>query len=209
MLFKQSLLTVKVLYSLQYSRMKRFNSEIKAQFELFQKLLHDDKTVLRNLIELEQKSSNKVWLSGKSAVKHNSVNQDISLIIEKSKRDSKYGIKLKCSHLSKEPFFRFDSDGPAHRNESPDIPIDEQSVSTPHFNSFRSDGLSIAYQNDTLKDESKVLHIINDINFGISLFCMESKMQLEDGNFPEIYLREPLLPFIPNEKINFDNIPFE
>lgn len=130
-------------------------------------------------------------------------------MVEQSKRDNKYGIKLRCANFLKQPFFRFDSDGPAHRNENPEIPLEEQSIKTPHFNTFNEIGKSIAYQNEVLKNGKEAQIIANDINFGISLFCTETNSKLKDSNFPSVSLLMPELEFSGNNNTNFDNINFE
>src|SRR5690606_11377651 len=128
---------------------------IKDQFHFFTELVSVDKIVLTKTIQLESKKSNAKWLTGQSSIQHQTISDDIIFFVERSKRDSKYGIKLRCPSLTNEPFFRFDSDGPAHRNDFPEIPLEEQSVTTPHFNSFREDGKPIAYKNETLKNEKE------------------------------------------------------
>ena len=99
---------------------------------------------------------------------------------------------LICKHLTSAPFFRFDSDGPAHRNISDEIPLSEQKVTTPHFNTFDKTGLSIAYKTETLKKEKEAKAIAENINFGVSHFFQESNINT-DGNFPEIKLKIPEL----------------
>jgi len=172
-------------------------------------LVNDEKIVLTEMIQLEPKKSNAKWLSGQSNVQHQTISEGIILLVERSKRDSKYGIMLRCPSLTNEPFFRFDSDGPAHRNDFPDIPLEEQSVTTPHFNSFQENGKSIAYKNETLKKENEAKSIAEDINFGVSLFCMETNSKLEGGGFPSVVDKEPELAFDSIQNINFDNISFE
>ncbi len=189
--------------------MNKTNKEIKDQFEFFTELVNDEKTVLTETIQLESKRNNAYWLTGQSNVQHKTITEDIALLIERSKRDTKYGIKLRCPALTEEPFFRFDSDGPAHRNDFPDIPLEEQSVTTPHFNSFQENGKSIAYKNDTLKNENEAKSIAEDINFGISLFCMETNSRLEDGDFPTVVDKAPEIELDFDQNTNFDNISFE
>jgi hypothetical protein len=189
--------------------MNRTNNDIKDQFDFFTELLTVNKTVLSKTIQLEAKKSNVKWLTGQSNIQHDTIPDDIIFFIERSKRDSKYGIKLRCPSLTGEPFFRFDSDGPAHRNDFPDIPLEDQSVTTPHFNSYKQDGKPIAYKNDTLKRENDSRIITEDINFGISLFCMETNTKLTTGEFPTVVDKAPEIEFSSVQNINFDNITFE
>jgi hypothetical protein len=82
-------------------------------------------------------------------------------------------------------------------------------VSTPHFNTFDQNGLYIAYKNDTLKDEKKSNVIVKDINFGVSLFCMETSCSLNDGNFPEIVDPSTPIPFNIDNGLNISNLNFD
>jgi len=189
--------------------MNRTNKAIRDQFDFFKELISVDKIVLTNRIQLEPKKSNAKWLTGESSVQHETISDDISFAVERNKRDSKYGIKLRCPSLTGEPFLRFDSDGPAHRNNFPEIPLEEQSVTTPHFNSYKEGGKPIAYKNDILKNEKEAQIIAKDINFGISLFCMESKSKLSTGDFPIIVDKSPEIEFTDIQNINFDNIFFD
>jgi hypothetical protein len=189
--------------------MNQTNKEIKDHFDLFTNLLNGEKVVLRDEIQLVPKNNNARWLCGTTNVKHKSRKEDIVLYVERSKRDSKYSVKLRCSSLCCEPFFRFDSDGPAHRNNFPEIPLEDQYVPTPHFNSYKSDGKPIAYRNESLKMEKRANIIATDINFGVSLFCMETNSRLETGKFPEVKDNLPEFEFDENNDINFDLINFD
>lgn len=189
--------------------MSRTNEDIKDQFDFFKELVAADKIILTRTIQLDSKKSNAKWLIGQSSIQHQTINSDITFFVERSKRDAKYGIKLRCPSLTGEPFFRFDSDGPAHRNDFPEIPLEEQSVTTPHFNSYKEDGKPIAYKNDTLKNEKEAQIIAEDVNFGVSLFCMESNTKLTTGEFPTVIDKAPEFEFAAVKNINFDNISFE
>lgn len=189
--------------------MNRTNKEIKDRFVFFDDLVNKNKTVLNNTIQLAPKESNARWLVGQSNVQHVSIPEDILLVVEKSKIQSKYGIKLRCTSLTKDPFFRFDSDGPSHRNNFPDIPLEEQSISTPHFNTYKENGKPFAYKNDTLKKNSEAAAIANDVDFGLSLFCDETKSKLSSGGVPTISYHPPELELTHFENINFDQIDFE
>lgn len=189
--------------------MNRTNKDIRDQFDYFTELLSVNKIALSKIIQLTPKRSNAKWCLGQSNIQHETISDDIILVVEQSKRDSKYGLKLRCPSLSEEPFFRFDSDGPAHRNHFPDIPLEEQSVTTPHFNSYNAAGKPIAYKNETLKKESEAQIIVEDINFGVSLFCMETNTKLTTGEFPIVVDKEPEIEFDFVRNVNFDNIKFE
>ncbi len=189
--------------------MAKHNNDIKSNYKLFEELLSVNKEILIGTIKLTPKNSNVMWLVGSTGLKHDTHTHDMEMIVERSKRDSKYGVKLRCPSYTAAPFFRFDSDGPAHRNDFPDIPLDKQLITTPHFNSFRSNGQPYAYKNQVLEDEKQAEAIVNDITFGVSMFCQETNCNLPSGEYPEIMDQVPELPFTGSEDINFDNIKFD
>lgn len=189
--------------------MSKTNIEIKNQFDFFNELLENEKIIITSTIRLQEKKNNPYWLIGQSNIQHSTLQENVQFIVEKSKRDSKYGIKLSCNSLSERPFFRFDSSGPSHRNAFPEIPLEEQSISTPHFNSYRKDGKAMAYKNEILKKENEARAIVDDINFGVVLFCQETKSNLSSGEFPKVVDFAPEFKFNEEENIGLDNINFE
>lgn len=189
--------------------MNRNNKEIKDNPELFTELVKTEKLILTDTIQLGHKENNVNWKVGQTNVKHLTISEDMVLIVEQSKRESKYGVKLRCSNFTKEPFFRFDSDGPAHRNDFPEIPLEEQSITTPHFNTYKNDGKPFAYKNETLKKSNESKAIVSDINFGVSLFCMETNSKLNTGDFPIVVDRQREFEFGELQDINYDQINFE
>jgi hypothetical protein len=188
--------------------MKKNNQLIHKNYSLFHKLLHKKKIISDSKIVLSDKKNNTRFKVGQTDIIQGADHPTI-LIVESSKIDGKYGIKLRCESLTKEPFIRFDSDGPAHRNDDFSIDLEDQMVSTPHFNTFDQNGLYIAYKNDTLKDEKKSNVIVKDINFGVSLFCMETSCSLNDGNFPEIVDPSTPIPFNIDNGLNISNLNFD
>ncbi|MDO7170839.1 hypothetical protein [Mariniflexile sp. AS56] len=174
--------------------MQRKNIEIKDDFEYFTELTYGEKSVKENSVYLEQKETHKDWLSKTTSIEHSTISEKVDLTIERKKSFYKYGIKLACKDFSNEPFFRFDSDGPAHRNTSSDIPLSEQKVTTPHFNSFDKNGFAIAYKTDVLKKDNEAKAIAENIEFGLSHFFQETNInQGENANILEIGLKIPEL----------------
>lgn len=189
--------------------MIRINKDILTKYDLFEDLHKNEKILSSHTIILDQKGNNSRWLIGSSQVNHKTVKDELIFIVEQSKRDSKYGFKLRCEALTNEPFFRFDSDGPAHRNSSPEIPLDQQLISTPHFNTYDSQGKLIAYKGSILEQEKEAKAIVEDINFGVSLFCQESNTMLANGTYPNISEKVPELDFESTIiDTNFDQIDF-
>jgi len=172
---------------------KKINTEIRDKFELFEDLVNNKKIVVSNQILLKTKENNRFWLKGFSEVTHSKIDAPIYLVVEQSLREEKYGIKLKCSTLANSPFFRFDSGGPAHRNANELIPLNEQSILTPHFNTFNEKGQLIAYKTPQLSNEKESNAIVEDINFGLSHFCNVANMSLKNEDYPEVLEETPEL----------------
>ncbi len=162
----------------------KVHNEVLQSIIFFKTLLNEVKFIDDREIELEEKANNPRWSIGSSRTVHSKTNDELEFIVEKSLVHSKYGVKLKCNKLYRMPFLRFDSDGPAHLNYSDNNSIDELQVVTPHFNTFDDNGREYAYQNDTLKNTTTAEAICNNIDFGIALFCDESKSQLHDDTYP-------------------------
>jgi len=192
--------------------MNKINHDVKNSFELFSKLRDENKIIISSDITFEVKENNAKWEKWKSDIDHQICEYDIEFIVEVQKGTSKYGVKLHCKNFTKQPYFRFDSEGPSHRNYSIEIPLEEQSVSTPHFNSFDLNGYSIAYKNDVLKSETESKAIQEDLNFGVALFCDETNTKLENKKYPQFKRQDLLLDLSDVKSVpNFftDNITFE
>jgi hypothetical protein len=56
--------------------------------------MKEKKIVLSDPIQLDHKRNNAMWKIDDSDVEHSSIDDKVVLMIEKSKRESKYGIKL-------------------------------------------------------------------------------------------------------------------
>lgn len=104
---------------------------------------------------------------------------------------------------------RYDTGGGTHKNDAPHIPLAEQSITTPHFHRYDSNGFFLAYKTDLLNDPKQVEHLF-DIEFGFPYFCQEGNMRSNptcDIPKAEVF-RDGELPFEyedndPLEGINF------
>lgn len=174
--------------------MKKINIQVKEDFDYFNELTFGSKLLKENPILLVQKINHKDWLSKTINVIHSNVDDNIELLVEKKKSLYKYGFKLICKNFLDEPFFRFDSDGPAHRNAIENIPLNEQRVTTPHFNSFDNNGYYFAYKSDVLKDDGNAQAIVNNLEFGFDHFCKETNInQREKDVIPKVEISNPEL----------------
>jgi len=151
------------------------------------------------------------------AVTHEKSNHASSLYIEKeihtnqplghnsfdcevrNKDIKNYSFQLLTDALSNRVLFRLDEGNGAHRNNIPDIPLEHQSVPTPHFHRYDSKGHFLAYKSKELKEFGSIPLSIQD---GISLFCKEGNIHpesttqtigisvQENGNIPSAALND-------------------
>ena len=72
---------------------------------------------------------------------------------EVRKKDIKnYSFQLLTDAFSNRVLFRLDEGNGAHRNNIPDIPLEKQSVPTPHFHRYDSKGHFYAYKSKELEE---------------------------------------------------------
>ena len=187
----------------------KINDDIANQSDFFSKLLNEEKQIHSKQIYLSEKKGNPRWAAGSSATILKSTNDSIDFIVEKSNMEYKYGIKPRCKKLSNTPYFRFDSDGPAHRNSDESVKLADRQIPTPHFNTFDSKGREFAYQNTILKQQNEAEAIANNLDFGISLFCNEANTFVNNKELPECIDSGILPGFEINIAFDLNNIKFK
>ena len=192
---------------------KKVNTIVKGNFDFYLKLCKEEKTFDVNPIELnEEKASHKKTNTKFVDVVHITLPNELLFCVESDKTDAKnFKFKLWCKDTYNQPFFRFDSDGLAHKNTNPDVPLEEQSITTPHFHAFDKDGREYAYKTEHLKDANEEKAIVADINFAAAHFCVEANLKLKTGdNIEIIQTSKAELPFAaPVEEDPLRNVTFD
>jgi len=204
-----------VITSIDYycSKMsKTIDKDIKNKYAFYQDLLEKRKSIFESVIDIKEISNNANYLEEKSETTHSTLNNLIDLIVTVKKNDYKYfQFKLRCKDLSETPFFRYDSDGIAHRNyENKDKILKEQQVTTPHFHHYNEDGLLLAYKTKSLLNE-KEREALEDINLCITHYFQESNIRLNKEDYPTIIINSTEIPYEfeeddPHSNIYFDSI---
>lgn len=189
--------------------MNKINGEVKDNFPTFRKLVQDRKNTSEKTIYLSDKKPNRQDTNyyDKPLVYNP---KTVKLIIE-ARQDFKtcFRFKLQCSDFSKEPYFRFDSDGATHRNPDKTKPLREQIVTTPHFNTFDEEGNGIAYKTDSLLDNKVKTVLLNDISLCFAHFCHESNIRFPEEEFSEVKpYAVDILPLDLNNEDPLANINF-
>lgn len=183
--------------------------KIRDNYPLYTDLVQIRKHISERVLDLsEKKKTHNNYLAVNTILKHTVLPNEILFIVELKMTNYKYFLfKLRCTSLCDIPFFRFDSDGAPHRNYDETIPLHLQQITTPHFNSFNKDGLSIAYKTDKLKDDKERI-ALEDISLCIVHFCYESNIRFPLEDFPSITimagtLQLPVTKDDPNAGVQF------
>lgn len=182
--------------------------QVAEDYEFYKILLEERKSIFSDVIEINSSGNNIHTLEKVEPVIHSSTTDKMVLIVDvKVKNHNFFQFKLRYQPFIPPPFFRFDSDGDAHRNKIDGIPLSEQVISTPHFHKFHESGIEIAYKTEMLlnPEQSKALE---DINACLIHFFNESNTRLKDEDFPEIKIMSNTLGFSlsnddPNANIDF------
>jgi hypothetical protein len=189
---------------------KSFTSQIRDNYSLYTDLLNNRKSTDESNIDISTvKSSNRNFLINDDVLlNHITLSQKIIFISEVKIRNYKdFKFKIRCVSLCDPPLFRYDSDGPAHQNHDENIPLKEQSITTPHFHNFNERGIEIAYKtNQLLNDASRAA--LEDINLCVVHFCHEGNIRVGENDFPSVSILSktlglPLLENDPNSGVNF------
>jgi hypothetical protein len=149
-------------------------------YSLYLLFLGTAKECVSNPIVLVAKPNNSTWLQGLSDMT-NARGSGVFVIEQSVSLRSHYGFKLRVPIFGELPCFRFDSDGPPHRNRLPTIPLPRQQVTTPHFHFYNSDGVLVAYKSPSLLDPTVVYQLRQDLQFGLTFFCAEAIMSAIDN----------------------------
>jgi hypothetical protein len=174
------------------------NSSIKDDFDFYLKVCSESKSFEINPIELSEIKSNHTKTRMKCVdVKHSTISHKMLFCVESDITNARnFKLKLWCNEKFECPLFRFDSDGATHRNNDPNIPLDQQAITTPHFHKFNKDGIEYAYKTSELNDTEQKEKIVNDINLAAILFCREANL-VTTTNPSIIQVPSSELPFTP------------
>ena len=156
----------------------KVNKEIRDNFQKYETLLKGNKNSAIQTITLNDvKQRHPNTRISTTHVQHEQVSENLELIVESKIVDKRsFKFKLRAPEYTGEPFFRFDSDGVAHYNRNPLVPLPEQKIDTPHFNAFDEKGKSIAYKTEPLKNPGQVEALLNDASLCMAHYCDEANV---------------------------------
>ena len=84
-----------------------------------------------------------------------------------------YSFQIRSDKFESQVALRFDEGDAAHRTDIPGLPLDRQSVTTPHFHRYNEQGYLIAYKNEELNAVAQTSIGIED---GFDIFLREAKI---------------------------------
>ena len=105
---------------------KTITPEIRDNYSYYTKLLKERKSIFDEVIKISELKKNKpnFLINNNTIIKHKVIKDEIVLISEVKINNYKcFQFKLRCISFCKTPFFRFDSEGGAHRNYNENIPF--------------------------------------------------------------------------------------
>jgi len=169
--------------------------EIKKNYDLYNQLLRERKSIFKEVISIQETGNNKHVLEEVIDLKHFSYNGNTCLIVNvKINKSNFYQFKLRCKDAFPMPFFRFDSDGDTHRNYIDGLSVEEQQITTPHFHYYNEEGVNIAYKTEPLLDETQKT-ALEDITLCLQHFFQESNITSDINDTIEVKIQPEQFPF--------------
>lgn len=157
---------------------KEINTTVVEEYERYVKIQMAAKTLAEEHICLHQDERRQNQQCGDVKVAFQDDAEDarlnISLNAEKLKS---FKFRLFCDQFMQEPCYRFDSDGPFHRNpDQPGVILVQRQVAPPHFHKFDEKGRVVAYKTDRLVAEE--LNLLSDYQAAMRHFCDEEHVEV-------------------------------
>jgi hypothetical protein len=189
---------------------QKANKEIQEKYALYKDLYENGKLTKTQsiLVNSKKPNNNRYLVSDLVKLEHVTQPHEITLVAEVKIANHKYfHFVVQCNYLSQAPFFRYDSDGPTHRNYDEELSLVDQQVTTPHFHRFNDKGFSIAFKTTPLLDENARASL-EDIRNCIGFFCDVGNIETVQGGFPTITIMPSSLQLTltqvdPTAGINF------
>lgn len=186
------------------------NKEILQKYKEYEEFMNSGKTVCSPIIVSNPKGNHGTSLYSKHPLQAEIPFGNAFMTCEVRNGDHRdYSFQILSDAFTERVVLRYDTGDGTHKNNAPHIPLAEQSVTTPHFHKYDSNGYFLAYKTDLLQDPKQAKFLF-DVEFGFPYFCQEGRINSTDSrhDIPEIQIRDGNLPFKeddidPLEGINF------
>ena len=179
-------------------KVTEINQAVLRDYPRYEKIVTDWKRLKSKNVEFSASQTHKTNQVGNADVYCEADGEDCKLNVDVNvERQKTFRFRLFCKTFMKEPCVHFDSDGCAHeRPSSPDCPLRQRMVRTPHFHRYDEKGRNIPYRTAELDVDEEA--ILCNVHRAFALFCNE-----ENSELPELPLQGIL-----HEKAEF-NDPLE
>lgn len=181
---------------------------IKENYNSYTAYLAARKVVASPFVVSEVKDNHPSSLFAKTDLTSTHIFGDVCLSCEiKNSNILDFKLAILSNIIPSKTLFRFDSEGPDHKNKVDYIPLTEQSVPTPHYHQFDNQGNLLAYQTPEMADQLKKKDW-KDIEKAFGFFCqMENIHSNQPDDEPRIVAVTGNLPLDfgddPTNGLNF------
>ena len=189
--------------------MGAINLDILKNYNQYEEYICNEKFVDKDVILVkEKKPNNRKELFFQSTIISDHPFGNSELLIEAPIcLSGKFSAKILTDKMANRMLLRYDSDGGTHRNKFDDIPLSEQSITTPHLHKYDEQGRFLAIKTGSImRDENKA----RDIETGFRIFCEEGRLLSSvTSDYPQAFIGEMGRGLFeeetdPCEGVNFD-----
>lgn len=188
--------------------MGAINEEIKNNYDNYVQFIYNEKYIEERVILVKEINPNNIKeLIYQTPIMSKHPFGNTKLLIEAPKcLSGKFSAKILTDKIANRMLFRYDSDGGTHRNKYDDIPLENQSVTTPHLHKYDEQGRFLAIKTDAIMhDELKA----RDIETGFHIFCDEGRLlSSKTGDYPKAFIGEMTKSLFDDEKDPCEGVKF-
>ena len=180
-----------------------FETFIKDNYASYEAYLASRKVIASPFLVSEVKNNHPTSIYAKTPMTSTHLFGEVYLSCEVNNTNiSDFSIRILSTIIPSRVLYRYDSDGPDHKNKVDYIPLPQQSVPTPHYHRFDSQGNLLAYQSEAMKDNSQASNW-KDIEKAFDYFCQtgnifsnipddKPKIVVSTGNLPLDFGDDPI-----------------
>jgi hypothetical protein len=173
--------------------MKKVCQEVRNNFALYEQLLLGSKlTEGGDIYVVHDKPSRPDWKEERRAVEQLAQPGYPSMLHTevKSKEHPRFKFLLFASTFMSTPLANYDALGATHRNKYANVPLGEQSITTPHFNRYDELGHRIVYKTPPLTNPESLRELAQATHCVI-LFYDEFNIRHSPADYPAVLMDVP------------------
>lgn len=133
-----------------------FETFIKENYSSYEAYLASRKVIASPFLVSEIKANHPSSIYAETPITSTHLFGDVNFSCEVNNTNtSDFSFRILSTIIPSKILYRYDSDGPDHKNKVDYIPLPQQSVPTPHYHRFDNQGNLLAYQTEGMKDDSQ------------------------------------------------------